>query len=70
MDLFTVMATHVLDCEKLLYFFCDHLSVKWMKDETYQHLNTNYFSNFAEGCEEFEPTHTSSLDCLKKWMMG
>lgn len=41
-------------------------AVSWMKDETYQHLNTNYFSNFAEGCEEFETTHTSILDCLKK----
>lgn len=31
---------------------------------------TNYFSNFAEVCEEFEPTHTSILDHLKKWVMG
>lgn len=48
MDLFTVMAIHALDCEKLLYFFCDQLSVRWIKDETHQHLN-KLFLKFCRG---------------------
>lgn len=49
-------------CEKFLRFFLDQLSVRWMKEETYQHFNTCYFSNLVESREEIEPTHTSILN--------
>lgn len=63
---FTVMATHALWLWKVSAFFL-WLAVSQVDE---RHFNTCYLSNFAEGCEEMEPTHTCILDHLKKCMMG